>query len=70
MKNLAIVALVLICDLMSGCSHSTETTNNPETPPENLPSEDVTGVIAFVNVNVAPMTEDRIIPNQTVIVRR
>ncbi|MGH7491157.1 MAG: amidohydrolase family protein [bacterium] len=69
MKNLAIFALVLTVDLMGGCSHLTETTNDPETLPENFPAEDVTGVITFVNVNVVPMTEERIIPGQSVIVR-
>jgi hypothetical protein len=45
---------VLIWALITcGCSHSTDTTNQPEALPEDLPGQDFTGTIAFVNVNFA-----------------
>lgn len=60
-----LIGALIIC----GCSHLTEAPNKAEAPQGNLPSQDFTGVIAFVNVNVVPMTEERVIPGQTVIVQ-
>jgi len=51
------------------CFHITESNPQNEKRIDQMVVEDVSGTIAFVNVNVAPMTDDRVLTHQTVVVR-
>jgi len=60
-----ILPLILLC---TSCSHYSEKIAASENERDS-PAEDVTGEIAFVNVNVAPMDGERVLEAQMVIVR-
>lgn len=55
--------------LQWGCSHPTAANDKSALRQEKLPVEDFTGVIAYVHVNVIPMTDERTLPDRTVIIR-
>ncbi len=67
--KIAFACVLMLSAMMCGCSHSTEAQDQPQTPDEELPVAEAVGVIAFVNVNLVPMTEADMVPAQTVIVR-
>lgn len=52
--------------LLGSCLHTTESN---EKPVGSLPVEDATGIVAFVDVNLVPMMDDRVLTHQTVVVR-
>lgn len=54
--------------LLASCSHDSEKIAASENERDG-PIQDVTGEIAFVNVNVVPMEDERVLNAQTVIVR-
>ena len=63
MRNLFF--LLVLC---TGCSHDSKRIASSQHEPEAV-VEDVVGDIAFVNVNVVPMEEERVLEAQTVMVR-
>lgn len=54
--------------LSASCAHDSEKIAASENEREE-PAQDVTGEIAFVNVNVVPMEDERVLERQTVLVR-
>ncbi len=60
-----ILLLYLLC---ASCSHDSEKIAASENERDG-PAQDATGEIAFVNVNVVPMEDERVLNAQTVIVR-
>lgn len=70
MFNSQNLLLFLFAGMICGsCFHVNESKPQSGVPPEPSASEDVGGIIAFVDVNVVTMTDERILAKQTVIVR-
>jgi len=67
MAKSKMIFCVLLAAMMVECASQPGNVIQPPGP-EEFP-EDIIGLIAFVNVNVVPMADERVLANQTVIVR-
>ncbi len=61
--------LAFLLPFLAACGQETAPTTPPVTAPVTATAETVPGLYAFTNVNVLPMDAERVLGNQTVVVR-